>query len=247
MIRARRTFIGCLLALLVGSFSVTANAQQQQNAWNVSLLGGANFITSDIEGDLISPGITSMPAGHDPAAGFFVGTAAAYTVDLGSNWSLDLEAEVSYRRNSADDTIVAGVSFNSLGITTDGYVSNVSLMVNAIAAYQITETGFMPFIGGGAGVAFVNANVDNTDGGVTLNLVDDSDTAFAYQLIAGVAYKFTPNLIVATEYRFFGVAGTEFDTNPAVFVAGTKFEADGFQSNSIMLRLTYRFSLGSRP
>lgn len=243
MKKIRRAFLVAATTLAFAGASIPAKAA---DAWYVSVFGGGNFITSDIEGSVSAPGVTAIPFALEMDAGFVVGGAAGYTFDLGSDWTLSAEGELSYRRNEVGDVKdpTTGLGLAGTIFSTDGSVSSVSLMANAIVAYDFQETGFMPYIGGGIGVAFISANVDISALGVTANFTDDTDTAFAYQFIAGVAYKFSPNLIVAAEYRYFGITDTEFDGNPAIFVTGTKFAADGFQNHSILLRVTYRFTFG---
>ena len=73
--------------------------------------------------------------------------------------------------------------------------------------YDFNATGaFVPYIGAGAGVGFV----DRTD--------QLGSTVFAYQGILGVGYNFSPNLRFNLEGRYFGttnptVAGTYWNNN----------------------------------
>ena len=66
------------------------------------------------------------------------------------------------------------------------------------------DDGISGFVGGGAGIARVKANnyrVFANQGA----FLDDSDSRFAWQAIAGVRQAITDNLDVTLKYRFFNV------------------------------------------
>ena len=73
-------------------------------------------------------------------------------------------------------------------------------MANFLYDFNATGT-FVPYIGAGAGVGFVDSDYQT------------GSTVFAYQGILGVGYNFSPNLRFNLEGRYFGT------TNPTV--AGT--------------------------
>src|SRR3546814_4524983 len=56
------------------------------------------------------------------------------------------------------------------------------------------DDGLQGFVGGGVGVS---------RGKLANDLVNDSDTGFAWQAIAGVRYPLTTNVDVSLKYRFF--------------------------------------------
>ncbi|MCH4554474.1 hypothetical protein MKW35_17775, partial [Aestuariibaculum sp. L182] len=62
------------------------------------------------------------------------------------------------------------------------------------------DDGIQGFVGGGVGVARVKAKYGlNTRG----NFLDDSDTVFAWQGLAGVRAPLTDHIDATLKYRFF--------------------------------------------
>ncbi len=178
----------------------------------VDIAGGVNLLEdSDISG-------TGLSTEADFDAGFAVKGAVGNALDTGFRF----EAEVAYRQNDAD-----GVGASSAG----GDVSAWSLMGNAI--YDI-ETGgrLTPYIGVGAGVAGIDWNDVTPVGGGS---VDDNATVFAYQGIAGAAYRVNDNLQLTLDYRYFATVEPDLTTS-----TGTNFDTD-YRSHSIMVGLRWTF------
>ncbi len=178
----------------------------------VDIAGGANFLEdADISG-------TGLSTEADFDTGFAVKAAVGNAMDTGFRF----EAEVAYRDNDAD-----GVGGSSAG----GDVTAWSLMGNVI--YDIKTRGRLtPYIGVGAGVAGIDWNEVTPVGGGS---VDDNDTRFAYQGIAGAAYAINENLQLTLDYRYFATEEPEFTTS-----TGTDFDA-GYQSHTIMVGLRWTF------
>jgi outer membrane protein OmpA-like peptidoglycan-associated protein len=97
-----------------------------------------------------------------------------------------------------------------------GRIDQVSVMANLLYDFFPGAT-ITPYIGAGAGVAFVDANIQ----GCNLCLA-----MFAYQGILGVGYNATPALRIGLEGRYYGT------TNPGAYF-----------NNNIMalLSLSYKF------
>ncbi|NIR28416.1 MAG: AMIN domain-containing protein [Gammaproteobacteria bacterium] len=140
---------------------------------------------------------------------------------------LRLEAEATYRSNSVDEIDILGVDFDA-----DGDVSNFAAMANLFYDFD-TGTGFVPYIGGGAGISRVFLNDIELEG---TNFVDDDDMVFAYQFGAGVAYPVTASASVSLDYRFFRTAEPGFKD-----VDGDSFDSDEYESHSVMLGLRFQF------
>lgn len=178
----------------------------------VDIAGGVNLLEdSDISG-------TGLGTTADFDPGFAVKAAIGNALDSGFRF----EAEVAYRRNDAD-----GVG----GSTASGDVSAWSLMGNAI--YDIKTGGRLtPYIGVGAGVAGIDWNDVSPVGGGS---VDDNATVFAYQGIAGAAYRINDNLQLTLDYRYFATEDPDLTTS-----TGTNFDAE-VGSHSIMVGLRWTF------
>ena len=178
----------------------------------LDIAGGANFLEdSDISG-------TGLDTDADFDPGFAV--KAAIGSALGSGFRF--EAEFAYRQNDADSVGGSGAS---------GDVSAWSLMGNAI--YDIKTGGRLtPYIGVGAGVAGIDWNDVTPVGGGS---VDDNDTLFAYQGIAGAAYRVNDNLQLTLDYRYFATEEPDLTTS-----TDTNFDTD-YRSHSIMVGLRWTF------
>jgi outer membrane protein OmpA-like peptidoglycan-associated protein len=130
-----------------------------------------------------------------------------------------VELEGVYRRNTAT---VGGGFFNQFGAAKD----DIGVMANIL--YDFNAGGvIVPYIGAGAGVAFVRTSA--------LNASTDS-TQFAYQAILGVGYNIDPMFRVNLDARYYGT------TNP--YWGGT-----GYNNNNIsaMLSLQVKFGAPAGP
>ncbi|MGN6356824.1 MAG: outer membrane protein, partial [Novosphingobium sp.] len=93
-----------------------------------------------------------------------------------------LEAEGAYKRVSVKDI--------------PGHVDALSFMVNGLVDFG-PDDGLQGFVGGGVGVARVGANIPVA--------VNDSDSGFAWQLLAGIRYPLSERVDLGLKYRFFNV------------------------------------------
>jgi outer membrane protein OmpA-like peptidoglycan-associated protein len=130
-----------------------------------------------------------------------------------------VELEGVYRRNTA--TVGAG-PFNAFGAAKD----DIGVLANVMYDFNAGGT-IVPYIGAGAGVAFVKTSA--------LGVSSDS-TQFAYQAILGVGYNIDPMFRVNLDARYYGT------TNP--YLAGT-----GYSNNNLsaMLSLQVKFGAPSAP
>ncbi|BCA59591.1 flagellar motor protein MotB [Sphingomonas sp. HMP6] len=160
-----------------------------------------------------------------------------------------LEAEVGYKAATMDSyrTTVTTPVLNSLGRPagvnpgTFDYVggrsSALSFMVNGLVDFG-DDDGIQGFVGGGVGVARVKERAQlNT----RQNFLDDSDTVFAYQGLAGVRAPITKHIDASLKYRFFTA-----DNVKLVNVAGTSFNGK-FRTHSLLGGLTYNFGEPAAP
>lgn len=129
------------------------------------------------------------------------------------------ELELAWQRNGVDshrNVSAGGLSLGSedagvlvtgspnLGVTVadlvadgQGSLRTIYLMANALVDVP-TGGPITPYIGGGAGVGFVN--VDYSPSGVTI--IDDGSTEFAWQAMAGASWALTTNAEVFAGYRY---------------------------------------------
>jgi opacity protein-like surface antigen len=230
------------IGLALASTALASPAFARDNQWYVELDGGA-MIVEDLDfdiGALTAPATAGINNGVtlDTDYGFDFGGIVGY--DFGA---FRVEAEVSYREAPADDLRVGtGVVVPTSGLgagavapgsyDVGGDVNALSFMINGLLDFG-PDDGVQGFIGGGAGVARVDTDLSIRAGGP--GFVDDSDTGFAWQALAGIRAPLTPNWDVGVKYRFFNA-----DNVKLVDSLGRRDETR-FRSHSLLGTLTYNF------
>lgn len=213
------------VTLALASTALSTPAFAKDDAWYVGVEGGA-MIVEDIDYDINDGADGVVTADSD--YGWDVGGTIGY--DFGG---FRAEAEVSYRRASLDALRDDTTNFDYAG----GSTSALSFMVNGMLDFG-ADDGVQGFIGGGVGVARVKANYGLATQG---DLVDDSDTVFAWQAIAGVRQPISENVDVTLKYRFFNADNARFVT-----VGGDEVEGR-FRSHSILGGVTFNFGAPTPP
>lgn len=169
----------------------------------------------------------------DYKSGYAIGGAIGKKI----NQNIKVEAEISYKDNDADSlTITNSGQLNGLSAKASGDVSALSFMANAyLDAKNIgifTENNpFSPYIMGGVGYAKLDADVNS--GGV--KIVNDSATAFAYQVGAGINYEINKNVTVDVGYRYF--ATNEVSMKDSI---NEPFKTQ-YKNNLILASVSYSF------
>lgn len=155
---------------------------------------------------------------------------------------LRLEFEFLHRNNDVDglNVITDGGVGSALGLgplsgaqslTSGSDVGVSTLMTNLLFDIPV-KSGPRPFIGGGLGWAFMNFNHALTGAG---DLIPGSESQFAIQGIAGVAFDITPRLAAEASYRYLVTDETAFRVADAVD-ARAKYKA-----HSVLFGIRYTF------
>src|SRR5690606_30560222 len=171
--------------IVLGMAAATAVVASPAFARDGAFYIGADFGAMIVEDTDIDVGATEDAISIDHNYGYDGGIYAGY--DLGA---FRLEAEASYKRARVDGfTNVASLPASGGALpagTRDGAGStrSLSFMLNGLFDFG-DENGTSAFVGGGAGFARVNFNDVRAfeDSGVFL---DDRDSGFAWQVLAGV-------------------------------------------------------------
>ncbi len=185
------------VAVALATTALSTPALARDGAWYVGIEGGA-MIVEDIDFTLADTNTQVLST--DSNYGWDVDGIVGY--DFGA---FRLEAEVGYRRANAEEhqTSVA-LGGIPAGIYGDdrayGRASALSFMLNGLIDFG-ADDGLQGFVGGGAGVARVK--YENYGIAPAAALLDDSDTVFAWQAIAGVRAPLSENVDVSVKYRFF--------------------------------------------
>ncbi len=181
-------------ALTVSASSLTAQSLSE-SLYIQGFAGYSQLQDSDFNGTVNG---SSQSVDTDFDAGYGLGVAIGTEVPQWTNDRIGtrVELELSYR-----DSDVDGVNFSGNGPGAEGNISGdvtqTSLFANVLVDFK-RAGAFTPYVGLGLGATYTN--VDFSYGpGVTL---DDSDTNFAAQVIAGVAYEIDPNVALTLDTRY---------------------------------------------
>jgi len=141
--------------------------------------------------------------------GFNVGGAIGKRINGGP---YRVEGEFTFRSNEAD-----GINFNGNPVpNVDGGIDSYAAMLNVFRDFN-GNGRIKPYIGGGLGFAFVDA--DFQYGGLPA-IVDGDDSTFAYQAMAGVTAQLRSGMDVFIEYRFFAADSPQLNRFGGPAIAG---------------------------
>lgn len=178
-----------------------------ESGFYLGLIGGASWF-GDTDFNIAAGNID-----NDYDIGWAAFAQAGYEWDdliaTGVDFRLDLEAGYLAADIDSHSTAIAVSTAGPAGDT-----SAFTLMTNAYVDFNVTDR-FDLFVGGGAGIAFVE--FDGHGVAATGTLMDDDDTAFAFHLDAGASYDLTDMVILEARYRYFNAPDVELTA-----VGGTK-------------------------
>ena len=200
------------ISLALASTALASPALARDDQWYVGVDGGA-MIVEDLSLDI---GTLQNAASVDTNKGFDVGGVVGY--DFGG---FRMESEVSYRQADAKSS---------------GNASALSFMVNGVLDFG-EDDGIQGFVGGGAGVARVDVQTVLA----APAFLDDSDTGFAWQALAGVRTPLSKNWDAGLKYRFFNASNVNL-VDRLGRASNTRF-----RSHSIMASVMYNFGGAPAP
>ncbi|MDB5449943.1 MAG: OmpA family protein, partial [Phenylobacterium sp.] len=203
---------------------------------------------------------------QDDWAGF-----ARLGYQLSDHWRVELEA--GYRSGNID-TVRGGSNQQIAGLCTPGVIRTAAapncgspsgdlkswtVMGNVLYDF-LPNSAINPFVGAGVGVNHLNVKVDGqfsnvpnltaatlaTNPAVQNLHIDDSDTAFAWQLIAGVAWKATDRLNVDLTYRYLGGSDLSFASTGSNALQPGAFSGE-YRDQSVTVGLRYSFAAPPPP
>lgn len=210
---------------------------------------GLNYIQPDRDfsndgPDGAGPFIFDSSADYDNGTGVY----AAIGYDFGN--ALRAELEYAHRVNDIRHIAPDGAGFSGWPEgTIGGDTTARSIMLNVLYDFEGASgnDSVTPYIGGGAGFAFVNHDITgaNAAGAPAAPLTvayAPSRSVFAYQGIAGVAFELAENLLLDVSYRYFGTKKIAY---PAT-INGAPAAIDlGYHTHSVFGG--FRWNFGSAP
>jgi opacity protein-like surface antigen len=228
---------------------VATPAAARDGSGYVGLEAGVLFprdqnINGSIDFATPADGISDLPLGNVADVEFKTG----YDIDLIGGYDFGmfrLEGELGYKHTKAkqidfDNDFIdalnagAGTTFTDDDFDINGKASVLSAMVNGLVDF-----GGNGGVGGYVGAGFGRARVKE---------FGDRDSAWAWQLLAGVYAPVSDNIDVGLKYRYFRTGKLDFN-NDFVF-AGTEGGSAGtavfgiddrFSSHSLLASLVYNF------
>ena len=218
------------IAVALASSALASPALARDGAFYIGAEGGA-MIVEDYDLGTVGP----LDASVDSDYGYDFDGIVGY--DFGV---FRLEAEGGYREADIDSfNAPQGFAVNSAFRAPSGRydgaagrTSNLSFMLNGLIDFG-PDDGLQGFVGGGVGVARTKIRSGISSANDTLN---DSDTGFAYQGLAGVRAPLTRNIDAGLKYRFF----TQPDVN-LIGRAGQNLDTR-FRSHSLLGSLIFNFA-----
>ena len=224
------------ITVALATTALATPAMAKDNAWYVGIEGGGMLV----EDSNFDVGTVNNGLKVDHEYGFDVDGIVGY--DFGP---IRIEGEVGYKQAENEALTKSGLAQNFGGVPNGRYESKysgstsaLSFMLNGLLDFGSDE-GLNGYVGGGAGMARVKANDYRFNGG--FNALDDSDTRFAWQAIAGVRYPVTDSVDLGLKYRFFNVDNLKM-------TALNGQQTDGrFRSHSLLASLVFNFGEPAAP
>jgi opacity protein-like surface antigen len=207
-------------------------AVQSVSGFYIGSLSSVNFL------DDTSFGVGGTTVSTDYDVGFYSALRAGYDFGAYGFVSPRVELELGYGTASVDEHSIGGVGLG--GINSFGDARSIQGYVNGYLDIPLAADGalsaFTPYVGGGVG--FMNLDLRKQGVAGVATLMDDSDTAFAYHLDAGVGINLQAiglfsdvslfdNTTLDIGYRF--TAADNFDF---ISQSGTSSSTD-FRSNAV--------------
>ncbi len=202
-----------LFSIVAAASMIASSAFARTDAWYVSAHGGADFGTNSkikegaFNGDEIKY-----------KTGFNVGAAVGHSFD-----DFRFELELGYKDLKAKEV--------AQSTNVSGQCKIFSVMGNVFYDLPVMDQVDLYF---GAGLGMANIRSDITEKATPFK-IDGNANVFAYQLMAGPAYKINDQWTVSLGYRFFGY------TNPKLKVAGVKTKIRNNFVHSVELALRCSF------
>ena len=181
-----------VFAFVISASICTSPAMAQDDGAYVELAGG---ITAANDSDYDSQTDPDIEGTIEWNTGFDLAAAAGY--DFGT---FRVEGEIALKEHSFD-RLVSGTDVLESGPELVIDLTTWSFMANALADFG-DEDGIQGFVGGGVGLASTEIDIRDTRSGNN-DRDNDTDSGFAWQLLAGVSAPVSDSVAVGLKYRYF--------------------------------------------
>ena len=214
---------------LLAAMPVGAQAQSlQPGGVYLGVEGGLNWLLNNsFTSTLTFPGFGSGSTTSNVAynTGWAAGGVVGYDF-VGPR----VEVEGVYRENTGTLTV------NGLSGSTSATFSQISVMGNVYYDFMAGQA-FVPYVGVGVGVAFLNASALGAS---------VPDTEFAYQAMVGVGYNLDSQLRLNLEGRYYGTTTPNFNQSGRLGSAAYTL-SNNPSNNNFTLMAGLQFKFGGAP
>lgn len=226
---AAATFL--LMSAQANAADLAVPAEDNSLGLYVSLFGGASFPESiDTFADRVSV-LQTYDSTLDLKTGYLFGGAIGMHVTDVIRGEVEL-SHSSWKGNDASWIDGAAVT-GSDGVS--GKISATYLLANLWLDWK-NNSAFTPYVGGGAGAAWVNGSIDYDSS--AWGHGDGRGTNFAFQLGGGLKFDLTENASVDLGYRYKSILNVDFKNRGA---GEPNLENGDVNSHNVQLGLTYSF------
>jgi len=161
--------------------------------------------------------------------GFLGGLYAGYNFDMGNNFVLGVDGDVTYNNLKDSYSVLAPDGL------TDSIESKLRWSGAVRARAGLAMDRFMPYIAGGVAFGSVKNTLSVSDG-INEVSASQSKTHTGWTAGAGVDYAATDNVIVRLEYRYTDYGHKDYD-----FDLGAGSVREKFKTNEVRLGVAYKF------
>ncbi|MEJ5079782.1 outer membrane protein [Ochrobactrum sp. MYb379] len=161
--------------------------------------------------------------------GFLGGLYAGYNFDMGNNFVLGVDGDVTYNNLKDSYSVLAPDGL------TDSIESKLRWSGAVRARAGLAMDRFMPYVAGGVAFGSVKNTLSVSDG-INEVSASQSKTHTGWTAGAGVDYAATDNVIVRLEYRYTDYGHKDYD-----FDLGAGSVREKFKTNEIRLGVAYKF------
>ncbi len=241
----RSTLMAATLLAVLPLFHGTARAQPVSGLY-IGAGGGANFMQDErIKSVRAITGVLPSRA----RIGLDAGVVGLGSIGYGFGNGVRVELEGNYRNNQFNRSC----SLSLLGPATNGREQKYGPMVNALFDLDIGSPYVFPYVGAGAGYAWVTQRQSARPVGLgASSSLGGTDGSFAYQAIAGLSFPIPPvvGLSLTAEYRYYALTGQREFNNTIAGPGGVindRIRTAQNYNHSLLLGLRYAFDVVPPP
>jgi opacity protein-like surface antigen len=225
-----RTLIGVFSLMMLTSLAVRADGGDAVRGW---YLGGALGLNWVADQDVVRTTTVGAlaPAIIETNLDWDRGASLSAVLGYRLNANLRVEGELARRSNDID-RVRLPTGFTASG---GGDIAVTSVIFNALYEFS-TGSPLNPYVGAGLGAAYLDFDITDS-----LSSASDTNSAWAFQAIAGVNWAVSPRWELFAQYQYFWVPDAGIAATTRRTPSSNTYELDDYRSQSVSVGLRYRF------